>query len=492
MQVLGIVKNMETERLTANRKALHINLDPRIFGTFAEIGAGQEVARHFFRVGGASGTIAKTMSAYDMTFSDEIYGKGNRYVSRERLLAMLNHEYELLIQRLNEKRGDRTLFFAFANTVAARGYAAQAECHGWMGIRFQHEPLAPPSDILMHVRMLDQSGVMQQQALGTIGVNLIYSAYFCKDVARSFVPSLLDDLSNERIEVDMLAFSGPAFPDIDNRKISLQLVQLGLTDAILFDPAGKVLQPSELLYKKPVLVERGSFRPVTNVNIDMLLSAREAFVKEPEVQGKEIITLAELTLHNLMVSGTLDESDFLARVDVLSALGFHSLISDYAEFYRLMSYFRRYTRDPIGFVLGVNTLIEVFNEKYYENVEGGICEGLGRFLRPDVKVYTYPMAQEAFKTYLQLKNIEVEGIDETAQFITAENMPVPHNVRLLYKYFRENDSIVPITAKDHRHADILSRAILERIVRGTSDWEDSVPPVAAEIIKRKRLFGWRG
>lgn len=368
----------QSELLTTNRKALTINLDQSKYGTFAEIGAGQEVAHIFFQAGGASGTIAKTISAYDMNFSDEIYGKAPRYVSKERLNQMLDHEYSLLLERLAATRGERSTFFTFADTVSARNFAGTNEAHGWMGVRFQHQPGAQPSDIIMHVRMWDRENVLQQQALGIVGTNLLYGAFFLRDDLGKFILSLLDNLGPDRIEVDMLELLGPFFANVDNRLVSLRLVEHGLTNAVMFGPKRTVAQPSEVLHKKPVLVERGSFRPVTHVNVDMLQCATAMFRQEPLVQGKDFVVLMEITMHNLLAEGQLNAGDFLARVDLLADLGFNVLISNYSEYYRLTSYFRRYTKEMIGVALGINNLIEVFNERFYEDLEGGILESFGR------------------------------------------------------------------------------------------------------------------
>jgi hypothetical protein len=331
--------------LTTNRKALTINLDDSKYGTFAEIGAGQEVARVFFQAGGAAGTIAKSMSAYDMTFSDAIYGKAPRYVSRERLQTMLDHEYALLIERLQEKRGATTKFFVFADTVAAKSFKGNNECHGWMGIRFQPAPgETTPSEIVLHVRMWDKDNVRQQEAIGIVGTNLIYAAFYLRDDMEKLIASLADNVGSDRIEIDMLKFSGPAFAKVDNRLMSLHLVRHGLTNAVMFGPGGEVLQPSEVLYKKAILVERGSFRPVTHVNVDMLNCATAQFVQEPAVQGKDMIVLMEITMNNLLAGGALDPRDFLSRVDLLGDIGCTVLISNYSEYYRLTTYFRRYTK----------------------------------------------------------------------------------------------------------------------------------------------------
>src|SRR3954467_1210114 len=388
------------ELLTTNRKALTINLDERKYGTFAEIGAGQEVARIFFQAGGAGGTVAKTISAYDMTFSDAIYGKAPRYVSREPLVLMLDHEYQLLIERLAAQRGDRTTFFVFDDTVATKSFKGNNDAHGWMGVRFQTEPGGPSSDIVLHVRMWDKEAVLQQEALGIVGTNLIYGAFYYQDDQKRLIESLVDNVGTARMEVDMIRFHGPAFTDVDNRLMSLYLVQYGLTNAVMFGAKGDVLQPSEVLYKKSILVERGSFRPVTHVNVDMLNCATAQFVQEPEVKGKDIIVLMEITMNNLLAAGELDAHDFLSRVDLLGELGFTTMISNYSEYYRLTSYFRRYTKEMIGVAMGINNLLEIFNEKYYEHLEGGILESFGRMFRNAVKLYIYPMRQEAYDRYL--------------------------------------------------------------------------------------------
>ena len=416
---------MNAADLAVEKKALEVNLDPKLFGTFAEIGAGQEVVRHFFQAGGAAGTIAKAMSAYDMTFSDEIYGKSGRYVSKERLTAMLSHEYSLLLQRLSAKRGHNTHFFVFADTVAAKSFQGSSECHGWMGVRFQDAPLAPFNDVVIHVRMLDRSNVRQQQALGFVGVNLLHAAMFCKDTIHEFVPALLHGLTNERIEIDMIEFSGPAFAQVDNRLMSLQLVRAGLTNAAMFAPCGKVLQPSEVLYKKSVLIERGSFRPITNIHMDMLESARTLFLADAVPEGGEHIVLAELTINNLMSTGSIDMKDFLARVDMISALGLNVLISNYSEFHRLVSYLRRYTKQPVGLAMGVNTLLEIFNEKHYKTLEGGILESLGRTFCHCVKLYTYPMTKAAFEAYVKLFDSPHDAAALAAtELVTADKLPI--------------------------------------------------------------------
>ncbi len=463
--------NMQNDTVTTHQKALQVNLDPTKYGAFAEIGAGQEVARWFFRVGGAAGTIAKTMSAYDMTVSDAIYGQTKRYVSRERLQQMLEHEYDLLIERLSEKRGTNTKFFVFADTVAARSHSRTDNCHGWMGIRFQTEPLSSPSDIIIHVRMLDRENVQQQEALGAIGVNLIHGAFYLHEDPLALITSLLDNLGTTRVEVDMIKFSGPAFANVDNRLMSLVLVEKGLTDAAMFTAQGEVVQASEVLYKNSILLERGSFRPVTHVNIDMLHCAQAQFIQEPNVQGEPVVVLMEMTLRNLINDGQIDYKDFLDRVDILGKLGKTVMISNYIEFHRLAQYLFSYTKNPIGIVMGVPTLKEVFEEKYYKDLEGGILESFGRLFKNDLKLYVYPLQDKA-----------------TDSIITAGNMRVCSHLRHLYSYLVENHFIQGLRDYDPKYLHIFSRDVLSKIRTNDPSWETMVPSEVAELIKDRKLF----
>lgn len=483
----------QKELLTTNRKALTINLDQAKYGTFAEIGAGQEVARVFFQAGGAAGTVAKTISAYDMTFSDAIYGKAPRYVSRERLSLMLDHEYSLLLERLSSTRGPTSTFFAFADTVSAKSFRGNNECHGWMGIRFQTEPNGTANDIIIHVRMWDKENVLQQQALGIVGVNLIYGAFYLRDDLEGFITSLVDNVGTSRIEVDMLTLSGPAFEKVDNRIASLLLVRHGLTNAVMFGQHGEVLQPSEVLHKKAIVVERGSFRPATRVNVDMINCACAQFVQEPLAKGKETVVLMEITMHNLLASGSLDPADFLSRVDLMSGLGFTVLISNYSEFYRLTAYFRRYTNEMIAVVLGINNLLEIFNEKYYEALPGGILEAVGRLFRNAVKLYVYPMQKQAYERYLASENPEAVSAQSAVPagpsiLITARNLYVPAHLRNLYQHLLENHFLECVTGYDESLLGIFSRDVLKGIKSGDSSWEKMVPPSVARTIKEKKLF----
>jgi len=459
--------------MDTHQKALQINLDPGPYGTFAEIGAGQEVARWFFRVGGASGTVAKAMSAYDMTFSDAIYGVSERYVSKGRISAMLDHEFGLLVERLDAKRGDATRFFVFADTVAAKSFTRQDDAHGWLGVRFQMSPRSPASQIIMHVRLLDKENVQQQEALGLIGVNLAHGTSYLHQEPTALIASLMDGLTSERVEVDMIEFSGPDFAHVDNRLMSLKLVQNGLTNAAMFTASGEVVQPADALYKKAILIQRGSFRPATNVSLDMLRCAQAQFVQEPRLHGEQTMTIMEMTLKNLTDSDTIDHQDFLDRADILGALGKTVLISNYAEYHRLAAYLFRYTKKMIGIVLGVPTLKELFDEKYYADLEGGILESFGRLFRNDLKMYAYPLLDQA-----------------TGSLITAGNLRVEPHLRHLYAYLQENRMIESVRDYDERLLSIFSPDVLKRIRTGDRSWEGMVPPAVAQVIKRRKLLGY--
>lgn len=457
--------------LQVNKKAFQINMDSRIYGTFAEIGAGQEVARRFFHVGGAAGTVAKTISAYDMTFSDSIYGTADRYVSRRRLDTMLTHEISLLVERLDATVGDKRCFFAFADTVAARSFRKHDESHGWLGIRFQTAPRSEFSEIIMHIRMLDAENLEQQEALGIIGANLVYGAYYHTQRPDALIGSLLDDLKPGRIEVDMIRFSGPEFAKVDNRIMALQLVTQGLTKAALFRANGEVINAADAFYKKDLLIERGSFRPVTYVTNDMLDCARTMFLREPKLDGRQPEVLMEITMQNLLSSGELDAQDFLDRVDMLGALGRTVLISNYGEYYRLINYLTRYTDRMVGLPLGLPALLELFDEQYYVGLEGGILEGLGRLFKTGVKLYVYPYR-------------EANG-----SITTADTCKVAPNLRHLYAHLLENDFIQSMQDYNPTFLGIRSADVLARIRECDPKWEELVPNEVANVIKERKLFG---
>lgn len=487
---------MSQKILSTDEKALSVNLDDKKYGTFAEIGAGQEVVRHFFQVGASAGTICKSMSAYDMKFSDEIYGQCDRYVSRHRLMQMLEHEYSLLDERLRDTRADDTTFFAYANTVAAQSFRGGRECHGWMGIRFQRNPRSAPSDIILHVRMLDETNLQQQDALGIIGVNLVHGAFFHRDNPKEFIQALGDNLGHDRIEVDMIEFLGNGFEEIDNRILSLLLVQAKLTKAALFNTEGKVCMPADAFYKKSILVERGSFQPVNNVHIDMLECAKKRFFELPEVNVDDLCVLFELNLAAIGQEDDLDLADFLFRVDTITALGHNVLISNYLEYYRLSNYLRTWTNNPLGIVLGLSNLADIFQESYYENLGGGILEAFGRLFKHNVKLYVYPMTHSSFQKYQQIRNLpqddsplQLESLNGVP-VITATSYRPASNLKPLYQYVMEHDFIESMDDFNPDCLDIFSRDTINKILNNDSDWENEVPPEVAQIIKTRRLWGY--
>ena len=456
---------------SAREKALAVNLDVRRYGTFAEIGAGQEVVRWFFRVGGAAGTVAKSISAYDMTVSDAIYGPCARYVCRERLQAMLDHEQTLLLSRLSSSRGAATAFFSFADTVKAKSFRGGGECHGWMGIVFQAEPGEPESRIVLHVRMLDPETLQQQEALGIVGVNLVYGAAALYGDPNALLESLLDELSTERIEIDLIEFSGHRFRDVDNRVMSLRLVELGLTGLAAFGPDGSVLQPSDLLHGRSVLVERGRFRPVMRVHLDMIRCAAQQFGEGRG--GEPPIALAEVTMRNLAIEGDgVDLRDFLDRADALGAMGYPVLISGYFEYWRLANYLARHTDRRIGIVMGANALRDLFDERFYRELEGGILEGFGRLFRNELRLYVYPFVDPL-----------------TRERLSADELPLPPATAQLHRFLRERGALVALHGIDESLLRHHSPDVLDRIRKGHADWDEAVPTQVARLIRERGLFG---
>lgn len=461
--------------LTTDQKALKLNLDKYKYGSIVEIGAGQEVARRFFHVGAAAGTIAKTMSAYDMAVSDDIYGHVDRYVSRARLLQMLDREFSQVVKRLAHVRPRNTTFFAYAATVTARSFKQKNECHGWIGVRLQLHPGAEPSDIILHVRMLDNDNAQQSEALGILGVNLIYGAFFHFDQPEWVVEGLSDGLGSDRIEVDLIHFSGPYFEEVENRLMNLHLIRSWLTRAVVFNPAGEVVVPGELLYRKPVLVMRGSFNPVTLVNTDMMHAGLKQYSQISAVDENEVVALAEITMNSLVTGDNVDGEDFLARMDLLASQGYTVMISDYLRFFRLRAYLRRYTPKPIGIVLSVRDFEFLFDEKYYESLEGGILEAFGKLFPDNTHVYVYP-AKPRDKSVHDL--------------VTLENVSVPENLRHLLAFLITNNKLLAIKPLDESHLHIDSASVLSALRRGRGEWEADVPENVAQTIVERRLLGF--
>ncbi|HRZ43074.1 MAG TPA: hypothetical protein P5228_10280 [Bacteroidales bacterium] len=459
--------------LSTRQKALQINLDPVNYGSFAEIGGGQEVSRIFFTAGGASGTIAKTISAYDMAFSDHIYGKSGRYVSRERLQKMLKTEYTQLVELLSSKREPETRFFSFANTVTTINYQKTNTGNGWLGIRFQLVPGDAPNQVIMHVRLLENDALLQQQTLGILGTNLIFAAFYYHDKPNTFLRSLLDDLGPDRVEITMVEMTGPQLSYVDNRLLSLQLVKNHMTSAVMFDRYGVVQQPADLLHRKNLMILRGSFRPVTYVEFDMLKTGYSMLKEETECDKSNLLVLCEMTLDNLLATGDLDERDFLARVDILNGMGQNVLVSTFREFYRLTDYLGRFQLSKIRIVIGIDNFANILEEKYYADLPGGLLEAFGKLFRKNTRLYIYPTLHPGNQT-----------------LITLQEIRVPESLQELYKFLYTNQYIrdIPNVKKDRLY--IRSRDVVQKISAGDPKWLECVPVYISEAIIRKRLFGY--
>ena len=460
---------------TTKQKALKINLNDNIYGTFAEIGAGQETVRQFFRAGGASSTIAKSISAYDKDFSDAIYGieDDKRYVTENRLRKMLDWETSLIEERLTRDKHPQKLFFSYANTVATIDFAKKFKGHGWVGLRFQIEPNGAYNEIILHIRFKENDARLQQETLGVLGTNLIYSAFYKYNQPKKILKYLYDNLNKDQLEIDTINFSGPVFKEVDNRLISLQLVKGGMTDAVMFSPEGKNVLPAKILYKKNILALRGSFRPVTKVNVEMYLNSIKLFLKQKNVELEKTQVVFEITLSNLKSDGEIDEQDFLDRAKLLCSLGQTVLISDFKEYYKLVEYFSLYTKKKIGITMGINNLIEIFNPKYYTQLSGGILEAFGKLFFKNVKVFAYPM------------------LDENGKIVNSDNLKVHPRMKELYKFFKYNGKVEDVVDYDINHLKIFSREVLKLINNGDPKWEDMLPKGVSKLIKEQKLFGYK-
>ncbi|MCF8415655.1 MAG: TonB-dependent receptor [Crocinitomicaceae bacterium] len=465
---------IDERRLTTEEKALKINLTSDIYGCFAEIGAGQEVAANFFKAGGSSGTIAYTQSAYDMKVSDSMYGEASRYVCEERLITMLETEYGTLKFRLPSKYKE-SRFFAFSNTVESLNYHKTNQGQGWVGIRFQLNLEAEPNDVILHIKMHDNSHKAQQEALGILGVNLIHACYFHKDDLNEFLENLVHRLPRDRMEIDMLRVSGPDFNNIDNRIIALNLVKRGITDATMFDLTGHVVQPATALYKKNILLMRGRFRPVTKVHIDMIETGKKQFIKESEVKEEDLRVIFELTLKDLTADGKISDKDFVDRAELLGLLGYTVMISNYLKHYKMVDYLASIAKEKrMGVILGVYNLHTIFDERYYDNLPGGLLEAFGRGFGHNVKLFVYPAT-----------NVD------SGEIYSLSNIKIPAHLKGLLQYLVDNNKMESIEAFDPKLLHIMSDDVLSKIKAGSTSWEEDVPKEVTEAIKKYDLFGFK-
>ncbi len=468
--------NKQISSRSTKNKALRLNLDEKKYGTIVEIGAGQEVARHFFVAGAAAGTIAKTMSAYDMKFSDAIYGvqEDRRYVSKSRVKAMMEQEFALVLDRVGDVRSRASRYFTYAATVAAKSFNRNNECHAWCGVRIQMYPGAEPSNIIVHVRMFDDNAEAQQQALGVLGVNLIYAAYYYFENPKQIIDSLTDNMKANRIEIDSIEFTGPYFEEVDNRAKNIHLIRGWKTRAIMFKPDGSVAVPADMLYKKNVLTIRGSFKPVTKLNVDMIEQGIKSFVKTDGVDTDNTIVIAEISLNDPYSKDiNMSEKDIIERVQLLNLLGYNVMVSDYTRYFSLRAYFRQYTQLQIGIVVGMVNMKQIFNEEFYQGLEGGILEGFGKLFPDNTRLFVYP-------------ELNSEG-----QLNNLDAVTVPENLRFLYQHLLDNGFIKAIESSDAALFKIYSRDVLKQLSRGLGDWQNALPDGVADEIIDKKLFGFR-
>jgi len=458
------------------QKALKINLNQNIYGTFSEIGAGQETARNFFRAGASSGTIAKAMSAYSKEFSDSIYGReeDGRYVTKPRLLKMLKHETDLMEERLDRSETPDRIYFSYANTVSTIDFSKKNKGHGWVGIRFQMNPLEEYSQIILHIRFHENDSKHQQITLGQLGVNLIYGAFYHHDDPKELLISLYDHIDKDKIEIDMINFSGPRFAFVDNRLMSLLLVKNGFTDAVMFGPDGFNILPADELYKKNILALRGSFRPVTKLAMDMLEKGKEKFLKNNDVKPEKEEIIFEMTLDNLSQEGNINEKDFLDRVNLLSSLGQYVMVSNFREYFRLVEYFSRFTKEKMGLIIGANHLLKLFDANYYKHLSGGIMEAMGKMFEKNLKLYVYPYVEK--------------GSDE---IMCSKNIKIPEDQSLLFEYLNNKNKFVDIENYDPKLLRTYTRDLIKQIQKGEKNWEKLLPQGIPDLIKTQNLFGYK-
>ena len=458
-----------------NNKALKINLDDTVFGTFAEIGGGQETSAMFFRVGGASGTVAKTICAYHKSFSDSLYNQGNksgRYVSEGRLRKMLEKEYAELDLHLAKQDESSQRIFAFANTVETINFRKDNQGHGWVGIRFRLESSGNINDVILHVNLHEKESVQQQITLGILGVNLIYGVYHYASQPEVLLKSLMDNIPADSLEINMIRMEGPDFQHVDNRILSVQLVKNGMTPLAIFDRNGNTQQPGDMLYKKHVLLLRGSFRPITYAGFDMLKTGYSLMKKELQTDKNNSLVFCEMTLDNLLEKGSFNERDFLDRVDLLNGMGQNVMISRFREFYRLTDYLSNIKISNLRLIIGAETLLKLTEKKYYKDLKGGILEAFGRLFLNNVKMYVYPSI-----------------IEEKNLLLTSENIPVRVSEKNLYKYILSNGQIMDITDYKMKFLYCSSHKVLDLLIKNDNNWETMVPVYISEHIRKNNLFG---
>jgi hypothetical protein len=433
---------MARELYETKRKALKINLASDIYGTFAEIGAGQEVARNFFSAGAASGTIAKTMSAYDMTFSDSIYGEevSGRYVSESRLNKMLDHEFRLLTERLTGEKYQSRRLFAFANTVTTLNFNKNNDPHGWIGIRFQHQIDAEPSSLIFHVRLLDSDNTLQQAVIGVLGVNLVFAAYYYKDDVQTMIESLADNLSSGAVEIDLVKVDGPAFEGVNERLINLYLIAKGFSKAAIFNPQGIPYQSKDFLYKKNIMILRTKFRQKSNPNFDLFNRAVDLFKNLTQSQDEHLVVMIEIPMRNALdkqqeLDSASDLAYFAERAEYLCATGNHVIVTNFQRSNHLAKFISQFKPEHVGISTNIANLRKIFNSEDYNkaNYTNELLDYISGMFNKNVKLYVYPYLDKA-----------------TNQIITSSNMPVSEEARPLFDFLIKNRYIIDVEGYEER------------------------------------------
>jgi hypothetical protein len=435
-----------TEKLNIHQKALDINLDPTSYGSFAEIGAGQEVVRWFLVVGGASGTVAKAISAYDKEVSDDLYGAGERYVSKDRLEAMLDREWTQLLNQLNKSRGATTRFFSFVDTLSARNYAGTNQPHGWIGLRFQLQPGGQPNEIVLHINMRDTSSVLEQEAIGKLGVNLIYAVFYQLQTKESFFENVAQDIE-KRIEIDYVEVRGAAFDGWDQRAILAHLVQANLAEAVYFPSTGSPMPPIDVLHKKCVVFEPGSFEHIDPAHATIDEEMLEAGVQQlrQELEGTDqpvgFFCISAMPLTDDDPPPALP--DLLERIGAIQKLGGNVLLFRERELFYMTDFVNRYTKQHVRFVVGLSLFVRIWVYRY-TRLAGSFLEALARLLTQNVRIYAFPMRSTDFQQALQNVAAKDWKWSDVNGWVSARDLHPPMPLNYLYEYLLASNFLIPM------------------------------------------------
>lgn len=463
-----------TTKLSTKEKSVHINIDSKYYGAIAEIGGGQETARHLFQAGGASNTVAKSISAYDKLFSDHFYNQGtpSRYVAEDRLRKMVDYEYDELIEILDKKNSKK--FFAFANTVETLNFTKTNQGNGWLGIAVEGTDRYRPNKFFIHVKLHENDTLLQQYTLGALGINLIYGGLFMWDDPNKILLSLLDNLDTDRVEVDYVYVEGPDMALVDNRLLNLMLVNNDMTPAIMFDQSGKVQQPSDMLYKKNVLLMRGYFRPINNLLMEFIEDSLAIFKRDEDYKPDNTIAFCEISLKYLMQNEKVDEKDFLHRVDLLNMMGQSVMITKFYRYFQIVKYLGQFKLIKLRIVVGLPTFDKILDSSNYTDLGGGLLEAMGALFQKNVKAYLYPYYDS-----------------NTGEVIYPEDSHFSQENKLLWQYLNETKKIIVLKSIQSKNLEIRSEHITQLIEDGDDSFINYVPEKVFSHIKSNQLFGYK-